>query len=85
MDTKTIGSTYLHTAYCAPDVSVFHTAETQEIEEPFRTGKCVVFRLPLTRRAVVVGRWVGQKSEFDALSSAIKMSPVDRADFEGDL
>lgn len=85
MDTRTVGHTYFHTAYCAPDVPVFHTAETQEIEAPFRSGKGVVFRMPLTRRAVVVGRWTGQKSEFDALSSAIRMSPVDPADFVGDL
>lgn len=67
MDTKTLGRIYFHTAYCAPDVPVFHTAETNEIEEPFRYGKGLVFRFPLTRRVIVIGRWVGERSETEAM------------------
>lgn len=67
MNAKTLGNIYFHTAYCAPDVPVFHTAETTEIEEPFRYGKGLVFRLPLTRRAIVVGRWKGEQFENAAM------------------
>ena len=44
---------------------------TQEIEHPFRTGSSLVFRAPLTRRAVAVGWWTGQREEEDALMGAL--------------
>ena len=45
--------------------------DTQEIEWPFRTGRALVLRIPLSCQAVAVGRWTGQKDETDALESAI--------------
>lgn len=50
---------------------------TYEIEEPYRSGESLVFRVPLTRRAVVVGRWVGVMSEDQALRTAIRMRELD--------
>lgn len=44
---------------------------TQEIEHPYRTGQSVVVRVPFTRRALVIGKWTGEKYEEDALTGAI--------------
>lgn len=45
--------------------------DTQEIEWPYRTGRGLVVRAPMSRQAVVVGRWLGHMDEEHALSSAI--------------
>jgi hypothetical protein len=44
---------------------------TNEIEEPFRNGSCLVFRLPFTKPALVIGWWGQEQDEDDALTAAI--------------
>jgi hypothetical protein len=44
---------------------------THEIEEPFRRGSCLVFRLPFTHRGFVLGWWLESQDEDSALTSAI--------------
>ena len=50
---------------------VFERAETQEIEEPYRFGKGWCLRLPFTRKALVVCKWIKQYEESTALTVAI--------------
>lgn len=64
-------------AYPSTQYPVAEVGDTQEIEWPFRTGRALVLRAPLTKQAVVVGRWVGQKDEVDALESAIGARELD--------
>ena len=44
---------------------------THEIEEPFRKGTCLVFRLPFTKPGLVFGKWDHAQEEDDALTAAI--------------
>lgn len=44
---------------------------THEIDEPFRRGSCLVFRLPFTKPAFVIGWWHETQAEEDALTAAI--------------
>lgn len=44
---------------------------THEIDEPFRRGSCLVFRLPFTKPALVIGWWLETQDEDDALTAAI--------------
>lgn len=53
---------------------------TQEIEEPFRTAEPLIVRLPYYR-ALVLGRWTGQKEEIDALNSALGRRDLTYDDF----
>lgn len=50
---------------------------TQEIDWPYRTGKGLVFRLPLTRRALVVGIWGKPVDEEIALTNAVAARWID--------
>ena len=45
--------------YPRKNVPLTEIGETQEAEYPWRIGKCRVFRLPFTRRAIAVGKWTG--------------------------
>lgn len=63
--------------YPTKNFPVFDRGDTQEIDWPFRTGKAIVTRIPFTRRAIVVGRWIGKRSEEDALTSAIHARSID--------
>ena len=53
---------------------------TQEIEEPFRTSKPLIVRLP-RYKALVFGRWSGMKSETEALSGALEARDASYEDF----
>jgi hypothetical protein len=53
---------------------------TQEIEEPFRTAKPYLFRLPFYR-VIIVGRWTGQLDEDNALALATEMRVLADEDF----
>ena len=53
---------------------------TQEIEEPFRTAKPFILRLP-NYKALVCGRWTGSKTEEEALSGALETREVTYDDF----
>ena len=53
---------------------------TQEIEEPFRTSKPLILRLP-KYKALVCGRWTGVKDEEEALTGALETREVTYDDF----
>lgn len=53
---------------------------TQEIEEPFRTAAPFIVRLP-KYRALVIGKWTGSKTEYEALNSAIQRRDLTYDDF----
>lgn len=44
---------------------------SNEIEEPFRRGSCLVFRIPFTRPGFVLGKWGEEQDEDVALTAAI--------------
>jgi hypothetical protein len=45
---------------------------THEIDEPYRKGSCLVFRLPFTKPGFAFGIWtVAAQSEDEALTAAI--------------
>lgn len=71
---------FVHTMkYPTTDFPLLDMGETQEIEDPYRYGRSVVLRLPFARSAVVVGRWVGEEQEDDALRRAIQARDLDVA------
>ncbi len=51
--------------------------QTTEIEYPYRAGASLVFRVPLSTRAVVLGRWTEQQDEETALRGAIGWREID--------
>jgi hypothetical protein len=54
---------------------------TQEIEEPFRTAKPLIIRLPF-HKALAFGRWTGQaENEEAALNRALERRDVTYDDF----
>ena len=53
---------------------------TQEVEEPFRTSKPFIVRLP-NYKALVFGKWNGFKTEEEALSGALETREVTYDDF----
>jgi len=53
---------------------------TQEIEDPFRTSKPFIVRLP-RYKALVLGRWTGTTNEESALSEALQTREVTYDDF----
>lgn len=70
--THTVGKYFWHGfIYPIKPPVLFEKSETQEIEEPYRGGHGYAIRLPLTRLALVVGKWTNQYSESMALTRAI--------------
>jgi hypothetical protein len=53
---------------------------TQEIEEPFRYATPLLVKLPL-KYVLVLGKWVGSKSEEEALNFAVQGRDVTYDDF----
>ena len=53
---------------------------TQEIDEPFRTAKPLIMRLP-KYKALVCGYWNGRKTEEEALLGALETREVTYDDF----
>jgi hypothetical protein len=45
--------------YPRRNVPLTEVGETQEQGFPWRMGKCRVFRVPFTKRAVALGKWTG--------------------------
>ena len=63
---------YWHAAQYADRFEPLCAVEsTQEIEEPYRVGVARVFRVPFSRRVLVIGRWMYTLDEDDALLGAI--------------
>ena len=82
---KDFGPIYWHTLiYPIKPKELWERAETQEIEEPFRGGVGVSIRLPLTRLAIVIGRWNARFEESQALTNAIRgrSLPEEEIDWE---
>jgi hypothetical protein len=54
-------------------------AYTQLIDPPFHTGVGIAFRVPFTKKALVLGVWVNTLDEGTALTHAIggRMLPID--------
>jgi hypothetical protein len=50
---------------------VFEKGWSHEIEEPYRRGSCLVFRVPFTKPGFVIGKWGEAQTEDDALTAAI--------------
>jgi len=50
---------------------------SNETEEPYRHGTCLVVKPPLVEKAFVVGVWGKPQTEDDALSQAIMAKPLD--------
>lgn len=71
--TRGVKSFYWHPmVYPIKPPVLWERADTQEIEEPYRQGVGVSIRLPLTRLALVFGKWVKAHDEFSGLTNAIK-------------
>lgn len=69
---RSLGKFYWHPLiYPVKPKEFWEKAETQEIEHPFRHGVGVSVRLPLTRLAMVLGRWKRKLEESQALTNAI--------------
>ena len=50
---------------------------TNETEEPFRRGSCLVIKPPFIARACVIGIWGEAQEEDVALTSAVNARPLD--------
>lgn len=71
---------FVHTMeYPTKKFPIVDKGETQEIEQPYRNGRSLVLRIPLSRIAVVVGRWQTRLSEDTALRRAIQARDIDVA------
>lgn len=67
-----MGPFYAQKLYWHADgAPLLHLDTTHEIEPPYRTGKCLVVRMPFSRTAHVVGVWTGARGEKDALLAAV--------------
>jgi hypothetical protein len=44
---------------------------TQEIEYPFRRGRCIIWRLPRTQQTYATGVWLTTVDEVEALTKAL--------------
>jgi hypothetical protein len=56
---------------------IFEKGWTNEIEEPYRRGSCLVFRFPFTKPGLVIGRWKYTQDETEALINAIIGRPIE--------
>lgn len=50
---------------------------TNEIDEPYRLGSCLVFRVPFTKPGFVIGRWKHNQEESESLINAIMGRPIE--------
>ena len=65
-------SVFWHTMRSSRKAPLIERGSTQEVDYPYRHGKAVVFRLPLTTLALAVGKWAGREArEKDAILKAI--------------
>ena len=60
----------------------FEVGWTQEIEEPFRYGRCLVLRAPYGKLGIGFGIWFKRKEEDEALFGAIQAREVDLDELE---
>lgn len=58
---------FAHTMkYPSRKFPIIDRGNTAEIEAPYRYGQSLVVRMPLSSKAVVVGRWTGVSADEDA-------------------
>lgn len=84
-ETHDIGSKfYWHWAWYQTRKSpLFAREPTTEIDRPFRTGLSTVWKIPFSRRALVVGIWTGKsESETVAILRATGGREVDWVTYE---
>lgn len=79
---KSAGKLYVDTLKYPPKFGFFPIVDkgwTDEIEPPFRRGKCLVFRLPFFTKGLIVGLWGAPtgRTETQALSEALGARQVD--------
>lgn len=80
--TKDLWNTYAHLMdYPSRDFPLIERGNTQEIDPPYRVGVSLVARIPGTRKAIVLGKWVNKKDEDTALSDAIGARRMDYREF----
>ena len=83
---RDIGPFYWHTlVYPVKPKELWEKAETQEIDTPFRGGVGVSIRLPLTRLALVVGKWTSRFEESQALTNAIRGRALPEEEIDWDF
>jgi len=85
----TVGTVFWHTIRY-PDgllIPLVNKSTTTEVEPPFRTGGCRIFRVPFTNRALVVGRWKTRLNESSVYQHALGMRILEDngVGFEDDL
>lgn len=66
---KSFGPLYVHIYKVRAKVRIKHTW-TQEIEHPYRNGKCLLFTFPFAV-AIAIGVWVGKNDEHTGLMCAM--------------
>ena len=87
MRTRDIGNFYWHNlTYPYKPKGLWETADTQEIDPPFRRGHGLAIRVPFTRKAIVIGRWKETGySENQALTYAINGRGLKKDEVDWDV
>jgi len=84
--THDVGKFYWHPmTYPVKPPVVIERAETQEIDEPYRFGKGWCIRLPLTRKSLVVGKWIKKYTESQALTIAVNGRSMKQDEVDWDV
>lgn len=84
-NTHNVGKFYWHTLMYPIKFKGFKDrAETQEIEPPYREGAGFAYRIPFTKRAIVVGRWIKKHDERIALTRAINGRAMEQEEVDWD-
>lgn len=76
---RSAGPVYWHTIRYPEglEVPILNRSSTTEVEPPYRHGRCAILRAPLTRRALVVGRWTCRLDADTAPLRALGMRVID--------
>lgn len=83
--TRDVGPLFWHPmVYPIKPPVLWERSETQEIDGKYRFGKGIVIRLPFTRLALVIGRWVAMYDESQALTIAIRGRAMDENEVDWD-
>lgn len=84
--THDVGKFYWHLmTYPVKPPVVLERAETQEIDGQYRFGKGWCLRLPLTRKSIVMGKWVKHYTESQALTNAINGRSMKQEEVDWDI
>lgn len=63
---------------------LWERSETQEIDGKYRFGEGIAIRLPFTRLALVIGRWIASYDESQALTIAIHGRAMEEDEIDWD-